>query len=128
MRFPAKELKRLVPGALISLIIIGTTAVLLLLSFDSNDPPSAVIGDIPATIDHGESVLLDGSNSTDPDGDELEYLWNITGGGYSGQGGLYSSERTFMFTFPEPGTYTVKLRVTDPRGKFDTETHIIEVR
>jgi chitinase len=68
----------------------------------------------------GETVLFDASNSSDPDGDELEYLWMI-------QGGILCSSPIFEFIFPNPGNYTVTLEVTDPGGLTDKETYLVDV-
>src|SRR5689334_22818719 len=42
-----------------------------------NHAPSAVIGHIEGTITAGKPVTLDGSKSTDEDGDKLTYAWAI---------------------------------------------------
>ncbi|WNJ19805.1 ThuA domain-containing protein [Pontibacter sp. G13] len=57
------------------------------------------------------TVKFDGTGSMDFDGDELAFLWNF------GDGGSMSKEMAPEFTFEKPGTYTVKLKVTDPDGK-----------
>jgi hypothetical protein len=44
-----------------------------------NIPPAADAGP-DQTVDEGETVILDGSNSTDPDGGIVSYLWTQTGG------------------------------------------------
>jgi hypothetical protein len=47
----------------------------------------------------------------DPDGDELSYEWQATGGDILGRG------QTAIWTAPDsPGTYTIITRVTDGRG------------
>jgi len=57
----------------------------------------------------GESVTLDGSKSYDSDGTITKYLWDF-GDGKSGSGIKPSH------VFEAPGTYTVKLTVTDDKG------------
>ncbi len=47
----------------------------------------------------------------DPNGDELSYEWQASGGDISGQG------QVAIWTAPDsPGTYTITVRVTDGRG------------
>src|SRR5262249_281373 len=44
-----------------------------------NRPPTAVIAEI-APCEIGERIVLDGSGSSDPDGDKLEYRWTKVSG------------------------------------------------
>ena len=80
-----------------------------------NQPPGAEAG--PNQIVKGsEPVVLDGSGSSDPDGDDpLEYLWTQTGGttvSLSDPASVSSS-----FTAPsEPAVLTFTLAVTDSLG------------
>jgi hypothetical protein len=58
---------------------------------DVNHPPTAKVqGNTRRTIKPGARVTLDGTGSTDPDGDPLDLLWEF---------------------YPEPGTYTSVLQV-----------------
>ena len=54
-------------------------------------------------------VTLDGSGSTDADGDKLSYLWDF-GDGEKGEG------MRVTHTYPKGGTYTAKLTVNDNSG------------
>lgn len=67
-----------------------------------NAAPTALI---EATVD-GLTVQLDGSGSTDPDGDDLVHAWDF------GDGGKASGAQA-QHTYDEPGTYVVRLAVAD---------------
>lgn len=69
-------------------------------------PPTARIGGgCPET---GQDCSFDGGGSTDPDGSIAKYEWNF-GDGQTGTGANVDHHY-------EPGTYTVKLTVTDSQG------------
>jgi PKD repeat protein len=72
-----------------------------------------------ATAD-GLLVSVDGSGSSDPDGSIAGYAWDF-GAGFV-VGGATSS-----FEFAEPGTYPVRLRVTDDDGATDVEERSVTV-
>ena len=55
------------------------------------------------------SFSFDGSASSDPEGDVLEFAWT------DGRGGT-STSPTPTFSYPDPGTYDVQLTVTDQLG------------
>jgi len=78
--------------------------------------PSAVID---ATTSH-LTVNVDGSGSTDPDGDITSYEWNF-GDGTTATGA------TAEHTYAEAGTYTVTLKVTDATSLASTATTSVTV-
>ena len=61
-------------------------------------------------------------SSSDPDGDPISRHWSF-GDGSSQSGGLSPSH-----TYVDPGEYTVTLTVSDPRGKTDSKSKVIDVR
>jgi len=66
------------------------------------------------------SFSFDGSASSDPEGDVLEFAWT------DGRGGS-STSPTPTFTYPDPGTYDVQLTVTDQLGGTATSSVAITV-
>ena len=61
------------------------------------------------------SVTLDASASTDPDGTITQYHWSTSDG-------QTTSGKKATITFPEAGTYTINLVVTDDKGSKSTNT------
>ncbi len=102
-------------------MIITTTVILLFLSLDANTEPDARITSSSETVERGEPILFDGRNSSDPDGDEITFLWTINGT-------MFHMEPVFFYSFPTPGNFSVVLRVEDEAGLSDVETVIIDVR
>jgi PKD repeat protein len=74
----------------------------------SHEPPVCSIV-APAEADVGESVLLDGRRSYDPDGLLVEYHWYVPGSYYSGT-------PTAEHAFASPGVHQVRLRIVDDGG------------
>ncbi|MBT7483751.1 PKD domain-containing protein, partial [Candidatus Peregrinibacteria bacterium] len=73
-------------------------------------------GAIPLT------VSFDATESSDPDGEIVEYEWDLDGDGSFDDG----DELEMEYTYEQYGTYTVKLRVTDNNGESDImETEIL---
>lgn len=76
-------------------------------------------GNSPPVVDHGgpytgvpgQPIQFDASGTTDPDGDSLSYVWLSFGDGTPPQ--FPSLSPLFTHTYANPGTYTVKLSVTD---------------
>jgi len=56
-----------------------------------------------------DAILFDGTRSDDPDGDALTYSWDFGDGTTKPGAKLYH-------TFVKPGSYLVRLKVSDNRG------------
>lgn len=75
----------------------------------TNSPPVVDLGG-PYSAAAGEELQFDASNTTDPDGDTLIFLWDFGDGSVPP---LPSQSPLAKHTYNEPGTYTVQLAVTD---------------
>ena len=83
------------------------------IAVESNTKPPVAAHDGPYAAIQNESIDFSGAGSRDADGDALTYAWNFGDGGTaSGVSATHAYER--------PGTFTVRLIVTDPRGLADT--------
>jgi len=78
----------------------------------ANRPPVPVIGPLPATIQatskNGAEITLDGSKSSDPDGDSLTFLWL--------DGNTLISTEPIVTVKLAAGTHSIKLVVVDGKG------------
>ncbi len=95
-----------------------------------NAPPVAVAlvaGAENATVEQeslaGTTVALDGSFSSDPDGDHLTYGWDLDGNGEYDDATDALAEVTLNL-----GTHMVALRVQDPGGLSATDTAWVTVQ
>lgn len=90
----------------------------------TNRAPTADFTWSPTLIYEGDNLTLT-NTSTDPDGDTLTYVWTITK-----LNGTTETRTTTNVTLNDvvKGTYTVKLRATDPSGSFDEVTKNITVQ
>lgn len=92
-----------------------------------NRQPEAQAGD-GRQADKGANVVLDGSNSSDPDGDELAFSWAFDTTPSGSTAALQNAQsQTPSFTPDVDGTYVIELTVTDPEGLSDTDTTSIAV-
>jgi PGF-pre-PGF domain-containing protein len=92
-----------------------------------NDPPTANAGSDQA-IDEGSSVTLDGTASSDPDGDSLSHSWSQIGGQSVSLSG--PDTETASFTAPDVDTtetLTFELTVSDGNSGTNTDTISITV-
>lgn len=87
---------------------------------DPNLAPTASISG-PSTTATGSRVTFDGSGSFDPDGTITSYTWDFGDGSEPAGGDIVSH------AFHNPGTYQVRLVVTDDKGVVGSATQAIEV-
>ena len=91
--------------------------------------PTADAGPDQTGVREGTLVMLDGSGSSDPDDDPLRFRWNQL----SGQSVVLSSQNVVNPTFTAPEGLTAdevlsfRLLVTDPSGRFDSDTVTVTV-
>jgi hypothetical protein len=85
-----------------------------------NQKPKAKIFVEKEKILVGEEIYFDASDSFDPDGDNLKFLWDFGDG--NKKEGVY-----VLHSFLKPKKYKVTLKVEDERGAFDTASIKIEV-
>jgi hypothetical protein len=89
----------------------GEVAAQLVLEARANQPP--VIDDLieeRTVANRAESIVVR-CLATDPDGDQLSYLWSATGGSFAGSGPAVA-----WMAPEELGTYTIQTKVSDGRG------------
>ena len=93
--------------------------------FVDNLPPNADAGpDQTGELGPGGAVAtLDGSGSSDPDGDALTYTWT---GPFSEGGGTVTGGGATV-TLPSLGSQTITLTVDDGKGGTDSDTVTINV-
>jgi hypothetical protein len=85
-----------------------------------NEEPIAKIESLRDHYYLTESILLDGSGTSDADGDSLTYKWE------SNLDGLLGSSKTLTTTLSE-GTHTITLTVTDPKSGISSASITFEV-
>jgi probable HAF family extracellular repeat protein len=74
----------------------------------NNVPVAVATG--PTTVECGNLISLDGSQSSDPDNDTLTYEWS--------SGGTVFGTNVTLSASAVVGSYTITLKVTDPCGEF----------
>jgi glucose/arabinose dehydrogenase len=108
------------PGGDIYWVDIGGGTIDRIVYFPNNRPPTAVIhadqtsGSLPLT------VHLDGTASSDPDGDPLTYGWDLGSGNFTD-----STSPTTSVTFNDAAQHTVRLKVTDTSGASNIASVVI---
>lgn len=84
----------------------------------ANNSPVANAGDDQTSQCSGQ-VTLDGTQSSDPDGDALAYQWS--------EGGLVLGTNATLTVSFSDGTHTVTLTVTDPCGDAAQDTTVVSI-
>jgi len=97
---------------------------------EENDDYKTLTATLPK--DGTLTVYFSGSKSTDEDGDDLEYYWDIDGDGRyeTGDSGDNLDERgeTYEFEYSETGTYELKFRVADGMSQSDSIFFTLEIK
>ena len=93
-----------------------------------NAPPVANAGP-DQTVTVGDTVTLDGSKSSDPNGDPLTFTWSLVSRP-AGSLAMLSDSHAVKPTFQvdRPGTYTVRLIVNDGKVDSAADTVIISTQ
>jgi hypothetical protein len=87
-----------------------------------NNPPVANPGG-PYLVMINDTIMVDGSQSSDPNGDALTYDWSASDGSIDD-----ASAASPNYTAPgAAGIYQLTLTVTDPYGLSDTESVLVVV-
>ncbi len=95
-------------------------------SLTANNKPTANAGSDQSIL-LGELVALDGSGSTDDDGDSLSYAWSFVSTPFDNNQALFNStSMTSMFNAYTEGTYVIKLIVND--GILDSDEDTVQVQ
>jgi len=106
-------------------------ANVFLIPTESNRPPQADAG-ADQTLSLGSTASLNGSGSSDPDGDALDYSWSFTSvpatSALTDADLATPSAATASFVPDAAGDYAVSLAVSDGRGGSDTDTVVVTAR
>ena len=93
----------------------------------SPNAPTAAIAASPTIVARNDGnntvVTLDGTGSTDPNGDTLTYQWTAASGTFVNN--TTPTDSISQVTFPGTAPYAVTLTVRDPDGNSDTATTTI---
>jgi len=89
-----------------------------------NYPPVADAG-TSYSEDEGTAIVFDASGSYDPEGDTLEYRWDVDNDG--NWDSSWSTSPTFSYSWCDDHTGTAKVEVRDQLGKTDDDTASVVV-
>jgi hypothetical protein len=93
--------------------------------YTANCPPLAGLSASPNPAYQGQVVVLDGTGSSDGDGDPLTYRWDLDGNGVPETPTGHDSQiATAFFT---TGSNRVGLRVTDPANQSDMAFAFVQI-
>jgi hypothetical protein len=109
-------------------VLFAVLTVLSLLSAcgdERNREPAAEIATSATQVAVGDEIVVDGSASSDPDGDPLLFRWLLDAPDESAVDLANPRSQTITFIPDVPGTYTVHLSVDD--GEFETPTKSVSI-
>jgi acid phosphatase type 7 len=91
----------------------------------NNRPPVASFTAIPNPVSAGQTVIFDGSASSDPDGSVVRFQWDLDGNGsFETDTG---ANRVATRSYPAGNNPTIRLRVTDDHGQSAEATRVLTV-
>jgi len=99
----------------------NTQVQTLIVTSTLNQPPNAAFTVSPSSGQPGIWFTFSATASNDPDGSIASYVWDF------GDGGTGSGITAYN-TYASPGTYTVRLTVTDNDGASDFSTQYVSVQ
>jgi hypothetical protein len=108
-QFPYTDSMRTLGFFLVSLLCFSVPAAFAQTA--ENQAPRASLSVFPIYVDAGEEVVLDGSLSSDPEGDDLTYYWDLDGDRVADDSG---SNPYYFHRFNE--SVSVGLQVADSTG------------
>lgn len=88
------------------------------------DRPPVADANGPYNTVEGTDATLDGTGSSDPDGDVLTYDWDLDNDGFYDDA---TGPTPVFSTVGQDGIFTIGLRVTDPFGLSDTDSATVTV-
>ncbi len=91
--------------------ILDSAAASVAITTENSPPLACITADRPVFV--GDTVALDGTCSSDPDGDPLTYAWSLTPPTGSSAAIQPATAATTSFDLDHPGTYVVQLVVND---------------
>lgn len=101
----------------------STASVTVTAIEDDRGRPPVADADGPYTMDEGDTIVLSGAGSTDPDGDLATYEWDLDDDGFFDD----AADALVQITLTEHGEHPIALRVTDSVGFADIDDTTITV-
>jgi hypothetical protein len=95
---------------------IGYFVYDLIMATKPNEAPTAAIAPLPQTARVSQKIPLDGTPSTDPEGDDLRYTWSVPdlpANAYYVEPNRTAAAATAEIQFFRSGTYEIQLEVFD---------------
>jgi PKD repeat protein len=110
------------PAEGVAKVIPSTTQDGLVTVFQPDEPPVASFTFTPTNPVVGTSVFFNGSNSSDPDGVIVNWMWDF------GDGFVTSGPSEVYHSYAAAGNYTVTLKVTDSSGLSNNTFRVVSVQ